>query len=264
MKERLRKLMKRVREKSGLPSSSKIVDETFERLGYTPGKIKQNYVLENFNDILRKVWEESLVTLEKYEKRSYSTGIIEQLIEEFPEDYREAEKVSQEQGFRKGVLTIFSKWYLHLRIAFLSVSQSRKQRGGKDFELQVEKLLDLGVIPYIKQEKQNRTDLVLPDVETFNRNRNVAVVVSLKRTLRERWAEVAEELFNLRSPNVYLFTADENVTNTHVDRICGHYNIHLVVWDFIKEEKFSDRDLVLGYTEWAAKRLPILMSHWTN
>jgi hypothetical protein len=262
MKERLKKLMKRVRKKGGLPSSSRIVDETFERLGYTPGNIQQNDILENFNDILREIWEETLVTLEEYEERSYATGIVEQLIEEFPEDYKEAERVSQDQGFKSGVLTLFNKWYLYLRLAFLSVGQSRKQRGGKDFELQVEKLLDIAEIPYIKQERQNRTDLVLPDVETFNRNRNIAVVVSLKRTLRERWAEVAEELFNLRSPNIFLFTADENVTGNHVNRICGQYNIHLVVWDSVKEEKFQDRALVLGYTEWATKRLPILMANW--
>jgi len=59
-----------------------------------------------------------------------------------------------------------------------------------------------------------------------------------------------------------LFTADENVTGNHVNRICGQYNIHLVVWDSVKEEKFQDRALVLGYTEWATERLPILMANW--
>ena len=83
----------------------------------------------------------------------------------------------------------------------------------------------------------------------------------MKRTLRERWAEVAEELFNLRAPNVFLFTADENPTNTHAERLAD-YNIHLVVWDDVKTQKFPERPLVLGYTEWANRRLGMLSQHW--
>ena len=262
MKERMKRLMRRVRQEGELPSSSVIVNETFQRTGYTKENVEPSYILNNFNDILREIWEETLVTLENYEEQSYSLGIADNLMREFPDEFGEAERVANQRGFREGVLTLFGSWYLQLRMAFLSVSQSRKQRGGTDFELQTERLFDLAGITYTRQERHNRTDLMLPDVETFTRNRNIAVIVSLKRTLRERWAEVAEELFNLRSPNVYLFTADEGITDNHVNRICDDYNIHLVVWDSVKEEKFQDRELVLGYTEWASDRLPILMERW--
>jgi len=87
-------------------------------------------------------------------------------------------------------------------------------------------------------------------------------VISVKRTLRERWAEVAEELFNLRSPNVFLFTADEDVTQRHVEQICTRYRIHLVVWDELKANRFADEPLVLGYTQWATSRLPMLRQYW--
>ena len=136
------------------------------------------------------------------------------------------------------------------------------QRGGKDFELQIEKLLDLAGVPYFEQEPQYRTDLILPDLETFQSNRTISAVISVKRTLRERWAEVAEELFNLRSPNVFPFTADERVTNTHVDRICGRYNIHLVIWDHIKIKRFPEEPLVMGFTDWANERLTVLRQYW--
>ena len=136
------------------------------------------------------------------------------------------------------------------------------QRGGKDFELQIEKLLDLAGVPYFEQEPQYRTDLILPDLETFQSNRTISAVISVKRTLRERWAEVAEELFNLRSPNVFPFTADERVTNSHVDRICGRYNIHLVIWDHIKIERFPEEPLVMGFTDWANERLTVLRQYW--
>lgn len=262
LKQRISNLMKRVRREGGHPSSHQIVQETFLRLGYIPERLRPEDVLQNFNRYLRTLWEETLVTLEMYEERSYAEGIPRNLMREFPEDLDIAEKVSREKGFQEGVLTLLRNWYPYLRMTFLSVSQSRKQRGGKDFELQTEMLLDLARITYTKQERHNRTDLILPNVETFNRNKNIAAVISLKRTLRERWAEVAEELFNLRSPNVYLFTADEAVSNTHVDRICGDYNIHLVVWDAVKVDKFEDKELVLSYTQWANESLPVLQDRW--
>ena len=135
-------------------------------------------------------------------------------------------------------------------------------RGGRDFELQIERLLDLAGIPFHKQEGEYHTDLILPNLETHRRNRTVSAVVSVKRTLRERWAEVAEELFNLRSPNVFLFTADEAVTANHVNRICGQYNIHLVVWD-AQALRFPKEPLVLGYTRWATERLDVLRQRWS-
>lgn len=262
LRQEIIELMRRVRERGQLPSSVEIVDETFRELGYVSDSTSPDEVMANFNSILREAWEHALVVLERHEERTYAQGIPLELADEYPEDVEAATGVAEEQGFVAGVMNLFASWYPKLRRTFLSVSQSRKQRGGKDFELQIEKILDLAEVPYFKQEPRYRTDLILPDVETFQRNKTIAVVVSVKRTLRERWAEVAEELFNLRSPNVFLFTADERVTSTHVERICGQYNIHLVVWDHVKSEGYPDEPLVMGYTEWANERLAVLRQHW--
>jgi len=262
LKNMISKLMRRVRQTGNLPGSADIVSEAFHSLGYTAGNIQPRDVVSRFNDLLREVWEETLRVLERHEERAYAQGIPRELVEEYPDLFQKAEETAATRGFRAGVARLFVMWYPLLRQCFLSISQSRKQRGGKDFELQIEGLLTLGEIPFHKQERRYRTDLILPDVDTFDRNRNISVVVSVKRTLRERWSEVAEELFNLRSPNVFLFTADENVSRRHVNRICGQYNIHLVLWDVEKEEKFGQEPLVLGYTEWANSRLPVFRQHW--
>ena len=262
IKTRIGMLMRRVREQGELPGSAAIVKETFERLGYVEGAISAEEVIKRFNELLRTLWMETLVTLETHEDRVYAAGIPRELIKEFPDQFSASEHVARSQGFQEGVTHLISQWYPYLRRVFLSVSQSRMQRGGKDFELQIEGLFALAGIPYQEQEKQNRTDLILPNLEAYTRNRNVAAIVSVKRTLRERWAEVAEELFNLRSPNVFLFTADENVSTNHIERICGRYNIYLVVWDSEKAAKFSDQPLVIGYTEWAVQLLAAMKQHW--
>ena len=248
-------LMRRVRDHGQLPGSEQIVAETFELLGYVPGTLAPDEVLSGFDELLRHVWRETLHVLERHEERSYAEGIPRELIRAYPDSVAEAREISEAEGFAAGVQRLLSLWYPQLRRCFLSVSQSRKTRGGKDFELQLERLLTLAEVPHESQERQNRTDLVLPGVAAFERNRNEAMVVSVKRTLRERWREVAEELFNLRAPNVYLLTADESATTGHVEGICGRYNIYLVVWDHVKRDRFASEPLVLGYTEWATDRV---------
>ena len=261
-REHMRALMRRVREQGQLPSSAVIVHETFQRLGYIPGSTQPQQVLQRFDELLRNLWLETLVTLEGHEERTYALGIPCEFMNEFPDEFEQAETTANEYGFRRGVVRLFGALYPRFRDAFLSISQSRKTRGGKDFELQIEGLFDLAGVPYHRQEREYRTDLILPDLETHNTNRNISAVVSVKRTLRERWQEVAEELFNLRSPNVFLFTADESVTESHVRRICGQYNIYLVVWDSVKTSRHAASPLVVGYTQWATQHLSILRQNW--
>ena len=260
-RQRMRALMRRVRQGQPLPTSEQMVRETFERLNYIESEVTPEEVLVHFNEYLRNLWEQTLVTLETYEEQSYARGIPHEFVNEFPEEFDRAEQVASRQGFREGVKVLFDDLYPMFRRAFLSVQQGRMARGGKDFELQIERLLTLAGVPFHKQESVNHTDLILPSLETHNLNRTISAVVSVKRTLRERWAEVAEELFNLRATNVFLFTADENPTNTHAERLAD-YNIHLVVWDDVKTQKFPERPLVLGYTEWANRGLGMLSQHW--
>ncbi len=260
LRDQITDLMRRVRTQGNLPSSAAIVDEAFEELGF--GTLQPDEVLTRFNELLRRFWQHTLVVLERYEEQAYAEGIPRELIDRYPDLFADAGRVASQEGFRAGVIRIFVSWYPMLRRSFLSISQSRMQRGGKDFELQIERLFNLARIPYDRQEREHRTDLVLPNVETHQRNRTIAAIISVKRTLRERWAEVAQELFALRSPNVYLFTADEDISEAHVRQICRTYNIHLVVWDSVKTAKLPVEPLVLSYSAWATERLPILRQHW--
>jgi len=261
-RKEMKKLMARVRRAGSLPPSTVVVAETLRRLGYVGGAVTPGDVLLHFNDMLRRLWEETLRTLEKYEEESYARGIPREFMQSYPEEVEQARQVAEKEGFSAGVLHLLGGWYPKLRRAFLSVSQGRMARGGKDFELQIEGLLALAQIPFHKQEREEHTDLILPDLQTHQRNRTVSAIISVKRTLRERWAEVAEELYSLRSPNVFLFTADEDITDEHVDSICRQHNIYLVVWDNVKTAGFPREALVLGYTQWATQRLAILRQHW--
>ena len=254
--------MHRVR-KGRLPTSEKIVRETFEQLGFVPGKITPEVAQRDFTRILLEAWKETLNVLERYEREVYGECLAQELAKLRKEDFNAADLEAKQHGFASGVSLLFKRWYPYLAEIFLSISQSRKQRGGKDFELQFAMMLDLIKLPYKRIDRQYRVDFVIPSDEVFSRNRNVAMIASAKRTLRERWREVVEELHNTRSPNIFLITADSDVTPNHAKYICEHYRIHLVVWDEVKDHRFRDEPLVLGYTEWANHRIPFFKQQWS-
>lgn len=260
IKKEAKEMMKKVRD-GYLPSSLEIVKESFEELGYIAGKIAPEQVKNNFENILREVWDKTLQVLEKYEFNAYSKGIPNQLISTDTSIIKEAEKIAEENGLKQALIQIFQRWYPYLREMFLSISQSRKTRGGQDFELQFGGMLDLIEVPYQKINRKYRVDFMLPNDDAFKKNPTAAAIVSAKRTLRERWREVVEELYDMRSPNIFIVTTDFNVTPGHVKSICQDYRIHLIVWDEVKQ-KFNQEPLVLSYNQWANERLPILMKFW--
>jgi hypothetical protein len=247
VKEQISKLMASVRKKR-LPSSEKIVEETFQKLGITADKITPGYVEQNFNKILNDVWVETLHVLEGYEGHVYPSNVIDGLMALKNNVITEAERISQKEGFRPAIRSLFISLYPQLREVFLSISQSRKQRGGKDFELQFGNLLQIVGIPYQRVQRKTRVDFMIPSDDAFKKNPTSAVIVSAKRTLRERWREVVEELHAMRSPNIFLATADYDVGSGHV-------------WDAVKE-KYPKEPLILGYTEWATERIPIFRQFW--
>lgn len=248
--------------KGRLPGSEDIVNEAFTELGYLPQNVSANQAKKDFNTMLYTAWIKTLEVLERYEKQTYGENITDELTKHRSGDFVQAEDLAKGGNFRAAVRLLFSLWYPYLAEVFLSISQSRKQRGGKDFELQFGKMLSLMNLPYERIDRKYRVDFILPDSKTLANNRTVAVIASAKRTLRERWREVVEELHNTRAPNIFLITADTDITNSHVNSICGKYNIHLVVWDEVKQKRFADEPLVLGYTSWTNERVPALQQFW--
>ena len=71
----VKKIMLQIRRRQNMPSSEQVVRETFKRLDYIEDKVNQADILRNFNSMLRRMWEETLVTLETYENRTYAAGI---------------------------------------------------------------------------------------------------------------------------------------------------------------------------------------------
>jgi hypothetical protein len=248
--------------RQGVPTPEEIVKEAFVELGYGAGSLTPEAAQSDFDRILSEVFSKTLEVLERYEEPAYAAQAIGDLIALRPQDLSDAASTANEAGFETALRQLLRRWYPYLRELFLSVSQSRKARGGRDFELQLRNLFDFMQVPYEKRKRAYRADFIMPSERAFKRDRNRCLVVSAKRTLRERWQEVVDELYNLRSPNVYLVTADEQISMDKVAEI-NRRNIYLVTWDDIKRRFFARRARVIGYTTLANEVIAHFRQYWT-
>lgn len=260
--------LKRVRQIRGqhLPSSERIVAETFVRLGLTEEHIQAIAVRSDFNNLLRKVFEETLVTLENYERPIYSIHAIGELAKMRQVDLvraREHMKLAGDDfsAFQQAVESLLKDWYFHFRQLFLSVSQSRKTRGGKDFELQIAELLRLAGFPFEPQHKQFRVDFMMPSYAHYGQDRTQCILLSAKRTLRERWQEVVDELHKMNCPNVFIATTDNVISAGKKEEIAKR-NIKLVVFDEVKLKLFPKDNMVVDFTFLVNKVIPTWHQFW--
>ena len=257
--------VKRVRRRR-IPASADIVAETFTRLGYTHEDFTSEQVRQQFNRMLATVFRETLVTLENYERPAYSRHAVRELTEIRGQDLDTAYSKMQSlggnrEGFSLAVQDLMETWYYHLRQLFLSVSQSRKVRGGRDFELQLEHLFRLAGFPYEAQQRESRIDILLPDYAHYRNDRTQCLIVSAKRTLRERWQQVVDELHKMNCPNVYLATTDASISLQKDGEIAAR-NIKLVVFDEVKQRKFAQTNTGIGFSHLAGSVIPQWEHFW--
>jgi hypothetical protein len=260
--------LKRVRDlrKQHIPSSEQIVAETFTRLGITQDKLRAEEVRIGFNAFLENVFRETLATLEAYELPVYSRRAVHELTQLRHEDLDAAHAKMQTSGgdpqaFAQAVEQLIEDWYIHFRQLFLSVSQSRKTRGGRDFELQLAHLLRLSEVPFKAQQKESRVDFMLPNYEHYAVDRSQCVLLSAKRTLRERWQQVVDELHKMNCPNVFLATTDAKISKSKVSDV-GKRNIKIVVFDHVKQSLFPDDPMVVNYSHLANNVIPQWQAYW--
>ena len=105
---------------------------------------------------------------------------------------------------------------------FLSLSQSRKVRSGGVFELIIENLLKFLEYPIDTQKKidNKRVDFILPSVEFYENNPLNTVLLSAKRTTRERWKQVVPEVS--QSNQFFLATIDKQITSEQLKEMQKH------------------------------------------
>lgn len=229
-----------------MPSGEQLAKMAQKRCHFRPKEIKSD-----FNHCLRRLMAVEFRIYEQKEKEC-SQQII-----------TEAEKLN----LFKSSLTLtdfFQNSYNDLRIFFKSISQSRMSRAGGSFENHVKYLFECLHYPFDTQTILNgKVDYVIPSEKAFRKNRTACVVISIKRTLRERWKQVVGELASTNAGRIYMMTADEDISHSKIDEMKKH-NVNLVIWDELKRRKFKDHYNVSGFSQFIKTDLPSSKKMWKN
>ena len=116
---------------------------------------------------------------------------------------------------------------------YKSISQSRVSRAGGSLQNHIAYILGTLNYPFEAQKIINgKPDFILPNVALYHKTPGECILMTAKRTLRERWRQIITEGF--RSPYYFLVTIDEKQSSDNLQEMAGH-RIYLVVPERIKQ-----------------------------
>ncbi|MEW6373214.1 MAG: type II restriction endonuclease [Pseudomonadota bacterium] len=122
-----------------------------------------------------------------------------------------------------------------------SAKQARASRAGGSFEIHMTSALKAGGVPHSPQFvfDGSKPDFILPSgaiYENADDRRALALVLTLKTTIRERWKQVVSE--STGCP-IFLATLDESVPGKTLDKL-ENKGITLVVPEQFKKSEFAE------------------------
>jgi hypothetical protein len=147
-----------------------------------------------------------------------------------------------------------------------SAKQARSSRAGGSFEFHMGTALKDGGVPHSPQVvfDGSRPDFVLPSGSVYanlHYRNDLALVLTLKTTLRERWKQVVSE--STGCP-IFLATLDESVPGSTLDKL-ERSGITLVVPEKFKTSEFAEyesRSSVISYRAFFDTLLAERCSPW--
>lgn len=145
----------------------------------------------------------------------------------------------------------------------MSIGQSRKSRAGKAFEIIIETLLTRLGYPFAEQVDIDgaKPDYILPSEEMFRAKPLDCLLLTAKRTLRERWRQVVTEAN--KSYAYFLATFDEQISSNQL-KAASEQKIYVVVpKDRIDSNSdYDDAYNVISFEDFFLKHLDPAMNRW--
>lgn len=143
---------------------------------------------------------------------------------------------------------------------FLSLSQSRKARAGKTFELIHNTLFQKLDYPFtLRPDIAVKPDFVIPSIAHYRENPFDCILFASKRTLRERWRLIPS--FSNKGTSFFLATIDKGVSENQLKEMMDR-GIRLVVPKDIKDINYYSAVNVLSFREFFEDHLDISMKKW--
>jgi hypothetical protein len=209
--------------KKRIPTVDFIIRETAKTLNLRKAQIRQSFgetlVLfdQKATEIFRAYESEALLELAKGWLEINKQRVIGNV-----EELEALLKLKDWNAFVEKASKLFQDFGEAVQSFEKDLGNMRKARGGKSFEKVLLRLLKLLGIPAEAplgkaKEKLRRVDIVVPCADTALDFPDRAVLLTCKRTLRERWKQEVPQIEKNRT--AYLITIDPDLSETKADEI---------------------------------------------
>lgn len=272
-------LVNRARRKF-IPTGQQLASQAWEQV-FRDAALTIDDVVLNFNDYLCKLVDREYQLYLECEERCMTQGVSELVLNpeigvDFPNVRNLVEDALQILGGAtlndiEKLAAVWAKMRPLHQLVEQSFGQSRKTRAGGSAQYHLQHLMERAGYAgeFETQRVLNGTvDFLFPSHQAWERDWRRCVIVSIKRSLRERYKQVFEEL-SIAQSTVYLFVtetyeeAEKDITRPKVEGL-SEQNIYLVVRDEIKNMRFSEDVNVIGFTTFIREELPNHRARWAN
>ncbi|MDO8527766.1 MAG: type II restriction endonuclease [Deltaproteobacteria bacterium] len=227
-----------------------IVNEAFERL---PKEAKESgHIKSHFSKLVGDLEESAHKLYREHEKNIGTEALMEYFGlsgPSIPVPIKLEERIRESFG--------------ELNDFFLALSQSRKSRAGKAFEIIIKRLFKSLGYPFDEQVVINgKPDFLLPSEKHYRVHATDCIIFTAKRTLRERWRQIVTE--GIRGLGFYLATIDEKVTENGLREMNAN-RIYLVVTEHLKNiDHYKTAPNVITFEQFFRHHLDPAMQRWND
>jgi len=233
-----------------MASPKEIVREGISRaLG--PNTDNSDYIKNNFSYLVtlseQKAYEAYLDNQKQAWKRALDDYLKPMLLETDPKKIR---------------ADFLTNHFDELNSFFLSLSQSRKARGGRAFQYIIKDLLNRLEYPFTEESVINgKPDFLFPSEEYYRENPVDCIIFTVKRIVRERWRQIVTE--GTRGLGFFLATIDDKVSDNQVHEMSAN-RIFLVVPQNLKSsiEVYRDAPNVISFETFFEDYLDPAVKRW--
>ncbi len=232
-----------------IPSADRLVLQAIDaKIGLRNDFV--SYIRENFSSLVEELQLDAYDLYLTSERRSAAKSIRNHI----------AGKIGQ-KGTAEDALQMIEDSFGELDKFFLSLTQSRRARAGAAFQdIMTIMLAKLGY-PFAAQPvlDDSKPDYVMPSREWYTKYASDCIILTLKRTLRERWRQVPTE--GNSGSTFFLATIDEKVPPAELAKM-KDLNVRMVVPARIKAEKYAGSPSVISFEYFFEHFLDPAMKRW--
>lgn len=263
-----------------IPAGEQLANQAWEQV-FRETDLTVDDVTLNFDGYLCKLVDTEYQLYLEYEEQCMTQGVSKLVLDpEVGADFPNVRNLVEDALRILGCTTLndiekLAAIWTRMRPVYQRVEQSfaqgRKSRAGGSPQYHLQHLLENAGYSneFETQQILNGTvDFLFPSRQAWERDWRRCVIVSIKRSLRERYKQVFEEL-SIAQGTVYLFAtetyeeAERDITRSKVERL-NEQNVYLVVRDEIKNNRFSTDVNVIGFTTFISEELPNHRARWIN